>query len=350
VNHRLIDVLSGVGKRCRVWQLQDGSNVLVLPYGGRVLGLFAPNDEENFYWTHPALGSVESAAEFYGSSVWHNSGGDRTWLAPEVDFFLPQYPKTDVYFQPRELDPGEYRIMAEGAGESLVNRATYLLSRSQARVKLEITKRIGSAPNPLRQEHWFAELRGVEYAGYTQHTSLRWLGGSENATPVGLWNLVQMPHGGEMLVGTCAETAPRIIFGTISPEDLRSERHLIRYRMTASGEQKISVRAVTLTGRIGYRYPSSDGRWSFVCRNIFVDPSGLYVDVPWSDPEDGGYAVQACNVHSGLGSFSELEYHTPAIGPGTGRTSCEDVSQVWAFRGNRAQIDAVARGLLKSEA
>jgi hypothetical protein len=171
VNHRLIDTLDSIGKPTLPWHGPDGSAVLLLPHGGRVLGLFAAGSQENFYWTHPALESAASAAEFYEGRQWHNSGGDRTWLAPEVDFFFPRYPKTNVYHQPRELDPG-------------------------------------------------------------------------------------------------------------------------------------------------------------------------------NDPEDLGYAVQACNVDSGLGSFSELEYHVPAIGPGTGRMACEDVSQVWAFRGGRTTIDGIVSALL----
>ena len=346
MNQRLIDTLASIGKPSRPWRGPDGSTVLLLPYGGRALGLFAAGSPENFYWTHPALESAASATEFYQGQQWHNSGGDRTWLAPEVDFFLPQYPQTDVYHQPRELDPGNYRVVQDSDGECLVNRATFLLSRCQARVELEITKRIGPALNPLRNERGLAALGKVEYAGYTQRTSLRWLEAPATATPVGLWNLVQMPHGGELLVATYCRTEPKIFFGAPRPQDVRIVDHGIRYCMNAAGEHKIGIRAAAVTGRIGYRYPARDGRWALIVRNVLVDPSGFYADVPWNDPADLGYAVQACNVNSGLGSFSELEYHAPAIGPGTGRTACEDISQVWAFRGNRAEIDAIANVLL----
>ena len=96
---------------------------------------------------------------------------------------------------------------------------------------------------------------------------------------------------------------------------------------------------MAVTGRVGYRYPARDGRWALVIRNFVVNPSGTYVDVPWDDPADLGYAFQACNVNSSLGSFSELEYHVPAIGPATGVLGSEDTSQVWAFRapGNRSK-------------
>lgn len=357
MKQNLMRTLAEVGKAVRLHRFQDGITVLVLPYGGRTLGLFGPRSDENFYWTHPALESTATARAFYQSEQWHNSGGDRTWLAPEVDVFLPNYPRTEGYWQPRSLDPGDYRVVQDEQGERLVNRVRCTWSRSQQQVELEITKSLGPAPNPLRFEKRLAGL-DVEYAGYTQFTALCLLSDADvsatdrgesstaSGTTAGLWNLIQMPHGGELLVPTYVRTEPRIIFGTISPQDLRSEERLIRYRMVASGEQKLGLRAVACAGRVGYRYPGADGRWALIVRNIFVDPSGLYADVPWDAPDDFGYALQACNVNSGLGSFSELEYHVPAVGQGTGRTQCQDASQVWAFRGTREVIDQVTASLL----
>jgi hypothetical protein len=115
--------------------------------------------------------------------------------------------------------------------------------------------------------------------------------------------------------------------------------------MRATGEHKIGIRAVATTGRAGYLYHRGD-QSALVVRNFVVNPSGEYVDVPWTDTQDFGYSTQACNVNSKLGAFSELEYHAPAIGHGTGRTHCVDESQVWAFRGDSAKIRHIAQTLL----
>jgi len=334
-----------IGKPTRVFQSPDGTRVLVLPYGGRVLGLFSPQNEENFYWTHSALKSVETARSFYAGDQWHNSGGDRTWLAPEVDLFFPNFPKLDRYFQQRSLDPGNYQVVEADGGFRLVNRLTVSLSRLGRKVTLKMTKSFGPAPNPLRHERGL-DLPGVEYAGYTQRTSLELVGQSKDIRArVGLWNLVQMPHGGELLIPTYSRTEPLRVFGSIPGKDLVTSDHLVRYRMRQRGEHKISVRAIATCGRVGYLYSNGDNG-CLIIRNFAVNPSGEYVDVPWNDPERCGFSTQACNVNSGLGQFSELEYHIPAIGHGTDCTRCEDEAQVWAFRGAKLQISRICGWLV----
>jgi hypothetical protein len=347
----LANILRRAGKPTRVFETPDGTRLLILPYGGRVLGLFAPGNENNFYWTHPALNAVETAREFYRGDGWHNSGGDRTWLAPEVDLFFPGFPKLDAYFQQRSLDPGNYQVKHAKGDFQLVNRLTVKFSRSQKNVALKIVKRFGPAKNPLRHERGL-KLQGVEYAGYTQCTALELTGDRRRTSDhVGLWNLIQMPHGGDLLIPTFGRTQPRHIFSTVDTipsQDLITTDRLIRYRMRQKGEHKISIRAVSVSNRIGYLHRSR-GQWALIIRNFVVNPSGEYVDVPWSETGYLGFGVQACNVNSRLGKFSELEYHTPAIGRGTGVARCTDIAQVWAFRGRRPDIGLIARTLLTPE-
>ena len=349
---QLVDTLNGAGKPTETYSSSDGSEVLLLPYGGRVLGLFAGHGTENFYWTHPALQSVDSAKAFYESDVWQNSGGDRTWLAPEVDIFFPKFPDLDMstYWQPRQLDPGQYESVRENGIVRLVNRLTLTLSRSKEQVALEMAKWVGPALNPLRYEKDREYTSAVQYGGYTQHTALKLLQpGQKISAQIGLWNLVQMPHGGELLVSTYSKAEPKVYMGNIAPDDLIVTEHLVRYRMRAKGEHKIGLRSVAMTGRVGYLYPSGGNQSALIIRNFFVNPSGEYVDVPWRETGNLGFAIQACNVDSGLGSFSELEYHVPAIGGGTGLTSYEDVSQIWAFRGSTDSVRTIAKRLLSPE-
>ncbi len=346
MNKALVETLNAVGKFTEVFTSPDGTEVLLLPYGGRVLGLFPPGSGENFYWTNPALDSESAARAFYASKDWHNSGGDRTWLAPEIDVFFTDYPRLDQYFQPRQLDPGDYQVERRNGRPWMVNRLKLRLSRSGKEVTLEMAKAVAPAANPLRHDRG-GDWGGLEYAGYTQFNSLAMLSSPEDGT-VGLWHLIQMPHGGDLLIPTYGRSQPRRIMGDIPDEDLVVGEGLIRYRMRQAGEHKISVRAAGATGRVGYLYERK-GQWSLILRNFVVNPSGEYIDVPWDDPQDFGYSTQACNVNGRWGQFSELEYHAPAIGQGTGLARCEDSSQVWAFRGPKEPILAVVRRLVSPE-
>lgn len=342
----LMGTLDAVGKPFETWESTDGTNLLVLPYGGRVLGLFASGDESNFFWTHPALSDVVSARDFYRSEQWPNSGGDRTWLAPEVDFFYPDFPDLRRYWQQRELDPGHYEPWRQNDTLSWTNRATLTMSRTKRKVNVEITKSLAPALNPLRQGSNGAETN-VKYAGYTLRTSLQ-LQSSGQTPQIGLWHLVQMPHGGDMLVPTFFRCQPKVYFGAIRPEDLIVGSHLIRYRMRASGGHKIGIHATAVTGRVGYLYGVGN-EVALVVRSFSVNPSGVYVDVPCAEPDSFGYAFQACNVSTDSGAFSELEYHVPAAGSEPGSSRSEDQSQLWAFRGPRSAIKSVVRRLLSEE-
>jgi hypothetical protein len=348
----LIATLKAVGKSTELYQTDDGTRVLILPYGGRILGVFAPGSEENFLWTNSVLNSVESARAYYASDDWQNSGGDRTWLAPELDFFFPKFPDIDIagYWQPRGLDPGNYALTRTDQEVKLTSRLNIDAFRSRKRVELEITKSIAAAPNPLRYDAQ-ARSGAVEYAGHTLLTSLKILNAGPDAVPlVGLWSLTQMPHQGELFVPTYSKTEPRVYFGLVDTpaDEVAVNDRLVRFKMRAAGEHKIGIRAAVTTGRIGYIYPT-ENRHALIVRNFSVNPSGEYADVPWTEPEDRGYSTQACSVNSRWGMFSEMEYHVPAIGGSTGLRHVEDRSQLWAFRGSREDIIKIARALLSNE-
>jgi hypothetical protein len=150
-----------------------------------------------------------------------------------------------------------------------------------------------------------------------------------------------------MFIPIYFKSEPRVYFGLVDTpaDELVVNDRIVRFKMRAAGEHKIGVRALASTGRIGYMYPVGS-KHALVVRNFPVNPSGEYADVPWTELEDRGYCAQACSVNSKWGMFSELEYHVPAIGGGTGLSHVEDRSQLWAFRGPKATIEKIVSRLL----
>lgn len=346
---QLVGVLRDVGKEPVLLTSEARQSVLVLPYGARVLGLFGAESPANFLWTHPALLSTETAHEFYASDRWHNSGGDRTWLAPELEFFFPNLPDTSVYVQPRPLDAGEFIVRA--TTREVVLHADFSLRYYRARTELPVrlTKTVRIAANPLSTRH-AGNLGGeLEFAGYELHTSLRLLESPPPNAWMGIWNLLQLPGGGELLAPTYCKTHPTVFFGDIPRGDLIAKQRMIHYWMRAAGEQKICLPAIATTGRLGYRY-AANNREVLVVRQFDVDLAARYVDVWHTRPNDDGYAVQACNIQSpSLGCFAEMEYHAPAIGGTSGEVEINDYSTVWAYRGARTAVRQAARLLLGDE-
>jgi hypothetical protein len=343
----LIESVQAAGKKLEICPMADGSRLAFLPFGARVLALYAPESEENFYWTNSALDRTDTARTFFAREGWQNTGGDRTWIAPELDTFFTDS-KLDKYWQPRQLDMSEYRFERTGGGCELSQEMKLHLARSNNDVALRLTKWFGPAANPLRFDRDLATVvADVQYAGYTQRVAMQSLDKVfQPSALVAIWNLIQLPEGGEMIAPIYSRTVPQPCFGNVPADQVTVEDHVVRMNMDLRGSHKLALKATATCGRVGYAYRQGDAL-SLVIRNFLLNPSGKYVDIQRHDMEDFGYAVQLCRVdEAAYGSFCELEYHVPAWGDLPDPARSEDVSQVWAFRGPRAAIDAVAAKLL----
>ena len=325
--------------------------VVVLPQGGRVIGLFPKKSQASFFWTNDALRSAAGIRKLYAESRWPNPGGDRTWLAPTTELFVSDLERFwETWREPVAMDPGDYVCRETGGRLHLVNRARLELRRRGQAVELEIDKCFAPAADPLRTERKIA--KPYAYAGFTTSVTLTIVREpKQSSVPIGLWQLLQLPPGGELMVATHGPAHTQVIFGDIPAGHLKRESHCVRYRMQAPTTAKLAIRGVQATGRMGYVRNNGAGGWDLIVRNCFIDPSGEYVDTPFDDVNDRGDAVQACNVAEPAigGCFSEMEHHAPAVGADTGRQTGTDVSQVWAFRGSRRVISRISETLLGSK-
>ena len=338
----LHDNLSRAGKRLIPLALPNGARWLVLPENGRLLGLYPADDDANFLWTNPALASAESSKAYFARAGWCNPGGDRTWLAPEIELFIGDVKQAvETYAVQPALDPGHWMVESATAAEvSLVNETRVRLHRQNRDVGVRLTKTYSVAPNPLR------DVAGLQVAGYTLVTTLEVEPQPETSARLGIWNLLQLPQPGSMLIPTCAPARPHVVFGAPAAGELTVEPSLVRWNMAPPGKNaKISLKPQALTGRAGH-LRETRGTYDLVVREFLVGAERDYVDALWEPPHEAGWAFQACCVRDGAECFNELEYHVPAATAVAGRQVSRDESRVWAFRGPKECVAMAARQLL----
>jgi hypothetical protein len=344
--HQLIETLRACEQPFHLHATADASELLLLRHGGRVLGLFAPGQDENFLWANPAFASPETARALFAASGWHNTGGDRMWVTPEIDFFFPRFPDTSVHICPESLDPGRYKIHhdvdSESASPRLINTLALTLSRSGVDVTLR-TDTHWTTVGPIVDSE-LLQSGQLTCAGYSQVTTLAILA-STGPCAIGLWDILQVPPGGECLVQTRRPARAKQYVGRTAESELRIHERAAVYHPSTPGINKIGFLAPELTGRIGYFHGTGD-QVTLVVRQFTVDSSAAYVDVPWqtaADLEGAGCAAQICAVdHPVLGRYVELEHHSPAIDCARS-THLTDISHLWAIRGAEPDVRAVAR-------
>ena len=349
----LHDNLTGAGKRPVPLAFPDGTRLLVLPEHGRLLGLCPAGDDTNLLWTNPALDGAETAKAYFARPGWPNPGGDRTWLAPEIELFIGDLKRVfETYAVQPALDPGRWTLDAATAAEvSLVNATRVRFHRQNLEVGVRVRKTYRAAVNPL-QGTALARV-GLHYAGYTLVTTLEVEPLPAAPVRLGIWNLLQLPQPGTMLISTRGPGRPHVVFGAPAAGELTAGPNLVRWNMAPpGGDAKISIKAQPLTGRAGYipltlaPQPSPLDPCDLVVREFAVGPESDYVDALWEPPHEAGWTFQACCVRNGAERFNELEYHVPAATAVAGKNSSRDETRVWAFRGPADAVAEAARSLL----
>ena len=64
---------------------------------------------------------------------WQNTGGDRTWLSPEIEVFFPDYPRCQRHVEPATLDAADYAVDVQDGGVTLARTMTLDFARAERR-------------------------------------------------------------------------------------------------------------------------------------------------------------------------------------------------------------------------
>jgi len=264
----------------------------ILPESGRVLKL-EPVSGLNVLWSNPHQGP--------DARGWINPGGDRTWLSPERDLFLPEGVWTS-YKVPASIDPGRHEIMEYSSKRILLkNRIEALFFRQKASVGLTLTKCI-TETSP--------EIPEVEAsAGYNIETRLRVEGTLPPDVFPAIWNIIQLPQGGKIFF---KGKSPVSYFGL--PNWKREANGLCSVEIPAEKESyKTGIAAVESQGVMAYLNATAEKPF-LVVRKFEVHSKGLYFDAPADKP--GSPCVQQIFSDNGAeGGFGEMEYHSDALTP-----------------------------------
>ena len=302
-----------------------GNKVLVLPFAGRVLGLY-PDGETNLFWVHEALFSRESAQMFLSCEGWLNLGGDRTWISPEIETHIEDrlsYPAAIEV--PKSVDPGAYRVIqADELSAALTSDMNVRFHQSKMTLKMNLTKKVAfmeKPPMPLKE--------GVSFAGYRMNYALTITEPVSGAARPGLWNLIQVPGGGEIIVPVKAGAK---ISPFIGKPVYSQVGNLVRCTVKTDSSYKFSLKADYSRGLMVYIGIQGD-KGSLVVRKFPVSDPARYADYPSFDPSDEGYMTEIYVDDGQYGSFGELEYHSPALEIGKGETEVDDSSETWGFTG-----------------
>ena len=338
----ILDRMGEAGFPCRRMPLQDGSSLLITQRGGRIFGPFLNAEDEGLFWTSPALNSREAFSVFLAGGSW-NIGGDRIWIAPEIQFSVADRQRFWQTLQtPPAVDPGSWTL--SGGGEKVtLEQSLALQARVIARgeVSLEVRRTIRPAANPLRCLPQAGRLmEGVRYAGYEQLLQMT----ANGPASAECWDLLQVRPKGTVYIPMYSPHR-----GVDYYEPAGAMEQLldggVRLAATGSRRYKTGYRAACVTGRLGYA-THWQGSPCLLVRNFFNSPSGSYREEPPHLPGTNGFSVHVYNDDGNSGGFAELECNLPGVAGDTGYGASMDRVSTWIFRGSAEKLQPVAAALL----
>jgi hypothetical protein len=182
--------LNALGIEFKVLESGTDGAALLLPEYGRILGLWTYWRGENAFWVNPDFFlSLQIGAK---QTEWVNPGGDRMWLYPESEFFVPDPERpAESYAVPHALDPGAFSLSQEKETHRMENQGSLWAYGAGARIGFKITRRVR-----VYGERELADLWGTTYlrqAGYEEETVLEV---KDSPIAAGLWSATYLRTGG----------------------------------------------------------------------------------------------------------------------------------------------------------
>jgi hypothetical protein len=346
-HHQIVERLHENGKRYAALALQNGIQIVISEWSGRVLGPFLTEDGESIFWTNGAFadpGSFSAYLESGGCDL----GGERLWIAPEIQYHVQdRNDPENTYRLPAQVDPGQYVLSQSGPQQWRLRQditlQAYNLAAGQKHLRIE--RVFNPAPDPLRGLSRYAELvDGVAFAGYEQTVILSETQADEIASQS--WVLIQVNPGGVLLIPYTASVEVTDYYEPVDDSLQSIHDHHVRLNITGQRRYKTGYKAASLTGRLGYFHRLEDGPSYLIVRSFFSNPSTIYVEEPPRRPGHFGDSVHVYNDSGALGGFGELECAGQTIGGPSGKSTTTDQFLLWLYAGSPQKLNTISEILL----
>jgi hypothetical protein len=333
-----------------VLTLQKDVTVVITQRGGHILGPFLYQEGESIFWINKDFANAASFKDFLDSGTW-NLGGDRIWIAPEIQYSV--HDRTDFWGSiqlPEQIDPGHYSLDQSKPNEwRLIQDLTlqaYNLASGQKQLHLE--RVIRPVEDPLRNlSHYQDLMRGVLFAGYEQVVTLS--EGQLDDIMSESWSSIQLNPGGLLLIPASPHLEYSDYFEPIDENYQTIYPNHVRVKITGHRRYKVGYKAAHVFGRLAYFNHLDDERACLIVRNFFNNPSMPYVEEPPDKPGRRGHSIHVYNDDGNFGGFGELECNGQTIGSVTGRSSSTDQMVMWLYVGSTDRVRKLLPHLLGIE-
>ena len=342
---KLLKTFDYCGLNYEILELGKDWKLVVTQHGGHVFGPFSDRYSEGIFWVPEAVKNPDSYKKLVDDQNW-NTGGDRVWIAPEIQFNITQRKRfRETLNTPKTIDPGSF-LMERSKNAVILRQSIELESHNTVTgtIHVELGRTISNALNPLRKlPDYDILMQNISYCGYGQVLDLA--AESEQEIYAESWNLLQIRPKGTLYIPMY-----RSLRGTDHYEPAGSHEYLAGHgvclRITGDSRYKIAYKSAVLTGRFGYLADEKDEESYLIIINYPNNPSAMYSEEPPLLEGDRGYSIHIYNDDGHSGGFAEMECNMQTIGRPTGLYHSIDHVTKWIYTGKTEKLRAIAEVLL----
>jgi len=326
--------------------LQHGVTFIVPQFGARLLGPFLPNSVDPLYWINPAFHDSQAFRNLLQTD-W-NMGGDRFWIAPEIQFLTrDRFDYWGTGFVPTQMDPGNWQVNKH-TDDLLTFHSSFTLDAynlAYGKKELEVEISVKPTADPLRHLLDYSSLISETlFAGYEQTFMLCEKKNDEILSAS--WNLIQLNPGGLLYIPTTHKAETTDYMEPIDEHYQQSYPHSVRLRITGDRRFKVGFKASQTFGRMAYLNDLDLERSYLIVRHFSNHPSAEYPEEPPETPGRRGDSIFVYNDDGEYGGFGEMECHGRTLGGKSGISTITDHYSLWMYIGKRDHLKMIMLLLL----